>query len=78
MVSTALPVTLAVIHDGVGWRWDVPAETLSSVLDPGVGVPLVLLAAPPDALGWGVVSRFPKVFWQEPWFSVLNALAIPA
>ena len=43
MVSTAHPVTLALIHDGVIWRWSVPAEAFPSPLHSGIGVTLVLL-----------------------------------
>ena len=55
MVSTTLPVALALIHDGVRWRWIVAAEALPSVLYPSIGVALVLLDAPLDALRRGVV-----------------------
>ena len=55
MVSTTLPVALALIHDGVCWRWIVATEAFLSVLDPGIGLALVLLAAPPNALRGGVV-----------------------
>ena len=77
MVSTALPIALALIHDGVHWRWIIAAEALPSVLDPGICVPLVLLDAPPDALGGGVVSRLPQVLRQQARLPVLNALSVP-
>ena len=77
MVSTALPIALALIHDGVCWRRIIAAEALPSVLDPGKSVPLVLLDAPPDALGRCVVSRLPQVLWQQARLPVLNALSVP-
>ena len=55
MISGTLPIALALIHDGVHWGWIVPTEAFLPVLDPGVGIALVLLDAPADAPGWGVV-----------------------
>ena len=51
VVSTALPVTLALTHDGVRWRRIVPTEAFPSILDPSKGVTLVLLAASFNAPG---------------------------
>ena len=77
VVSTALPVTLALIQDGVRWRRIVPTEAFPSILDPGISVALVHLATSSDALSWSVVLGLSQVLRKKARIPVLNTLPIP-
>ena len=55
LISTTRPVTLVLVDDGVHWRSLVSTEALSSPLDSGEGVALVLFLASSDALRRRVV-----------------------
>ena len=77
VVPLTLPITLALVHQGVVRRWLIAAEALRPKLDPGEQVAVVQFFATPDAVARCVPVRLAQVFPQQTWLPVLDALTVP-
>ena len=63
MVPGAFPAALTLIDNGVFWRWNVSAEAFSSVLNPSIGIALILLDASFNAPGYKHKKRGATTGW---------------